>query len=102
MTPWRVDIPPHVAAGIRTLHPDLKRVIKAAVRAIATEPELGDPLRGELTGLRKYRVRRFRIVYQADGRSRTVRLVAVGPRRTVYEVLTRSLEEGFGATRNRK
>jgi mRNA interferase RelE/StbE len=91
VTPWRVDVPPHVAAVVRTLHPDLKKVIKAAVRAIAFQPDLGDPLRGELAGLRKYRVRRFRIVYQADARCRTVRLMAVGPRRTVYEDLVARL-----------
>jgi mRNA interferase RelE/StbE len=96
VTPYRVDITPHIAAVLRTLHPDLKKVIKAAIRAIALQPDLGDPLRGELTGLRKFRVRRFRIVYQVDGRSRTVRLMAVGPRRTVYEDLAEALSERSG------
>lgn len=91
MTAWRVDIPPPVAAVVRTLHPDLKKVIKAGVRAIALDPGLGDPLRGELAAFRKFRVRRFRIVYQVDTRCRTVRLMAIGPRRTVYEDLTTGL-----------
>lgn len=88
MIPFRPDIPPHVAEVIRSLHPDLKRSIKAAVRAIANDPECGAPLQRELNGLRKYRVRRFRIVYRVDRKSRAIRLMAVGHRKDVYEELT--------------
>jgi mRNA interferase RelE/StbE len=88
VTPFRVDIPPHVADVIRSLHPDLKPLIKSAIRAIAANPECGDPLQRELDGLRKYRVRRFRIVYAVDHKRRVIRLMAVGHRRSVYEELT--------------
>ena len=91
MNPLRPDIPPHVAEVIRSLHPDLKRSIKAAVRAIATDPECGVPLLRELDGLWQYRVRRFRIVYAIDRKSRVVRLIAVGHRRDVYEELSARL-----------
>lgn len=87
MNPFRPDIPPHVAAVIRSLHSDLKRSIKSAVRAIATDPECGEPLLRELDGLWKYRVRRFRIVYAIDRKARLIRLMAVGHRRHVYEEL---------------
>lgn len=88
MTPFCPDIPPHVAEVIRSLHPDLKRSIKAVVRGIATDPECGEPFLRELDGLRKYRVRRFRIVYAIDRKKRMIRLMAVGHRRHVYEELT--------------
>jgi mRNA interferase RelE/StbE len=88
VTPFRPDIPPHVAEVIRSLHPDLKRSIMAAVRGIATDPECGEPLLRELDGLWKYRVRRFRIVYAIDRKKRVIRLMAVGHRRHVYEELT--------------
>jgi len=91
VNPFRPDIPPHVADVIRALHPDLKRSIKAAVRAIATDPECGDPLMRELDGLWKYRVRRFRIVYAIDRKARVIRLMAVGHRRHVYEELSARL-----------
>ncbi|MEK7351482.1 MAG: type II toxin-antitoxin system RelE/ParE family toxin [Nitrospirota bacterium] len=91
MSPFRLDIPPHVAGVIRSLHPDLKRSIKAAVRAIANNPECGEPLQRELDGLRKYRVRRFRIVYAINRESRVIRLMAVGHRQDVYEELTARL-----------
>ena len=84
---FRPDIPPHVADIIRSLHPDLKRSVRSAVRAIAADPTCGEPLRRELEGLWKYRVRRFRIVYAIDRRARTVRVIAVGHRQSVYESL---------------
>ncbi|MBI3373441.1 MAG: type II toxin-antitoxin system RelE/ParE family toxin [Betaproteobacteria bacterium] len=88
MSLFRPDIPPHVAEVIRSLHPDLKRSIRAAIRAIATDPECGVPLLRELDGLWKYRVRRFRIVYYIDRKTRVIRLMAVGHRRHVYEELS--------------
>ncbi|MBI5853774.1 MAG: type II toxin-antitoxin system RelE/ParE family toxin [Nitrospirae bacterium] len=91
MTHFRPDIPPHVAEVIRSLHPDLKRSIKAAIRAIGTDPACGEPLQRELDGLRKYRVRRFWIVYAVDRKTRVIRLMAVGHRRNVYEELTARL-----------
>jgi mRNA interferase RelE/StbE len=88
VTPFRPDIPPHVADVIRSLHPDLKQLIKSAIRAIAADPDCGEPLQRELDGLRKYRVRRFRIVYAVHQKTRAIRLMAVGHRRSVYEELT--------------
>ncbi|MFO0776283.1 MAG: type II toxin-antitoxin system RelE/ParE family toxin [Nitrospira sp.] len=76
---------------IRSLHPDLKPLIKSAIRAITANPGCGEPLKRELDGLRKYRVRRFRIVYAVDQKNRLIRLMAVGHRRFVYEDLTERL-----------
>jgi mRNA interferase RelE/StbE len=90
---FRPDIPPHVAEVIRSLHPDLKRSIKSAVRAIASNPECGEPLLRELAGMWKFRVRRFRIVYAIDRKTRVIRLVAIGHRRYVYEELTAQLRK---------
>ena len=91
MKPFQPVIPPHVAEVIRSLHPDLKRSIKAAIRAITSDPEYGEPLRRELDGLLKFRVRRFRVVYAIDRKTHTIRLMAVGHRRDVHEELTARL-----------
>lgn len=88
MISFRPDIPPHVADVIRALHPELKQLIKAAIRAIVADPECGEPLKRELDGLQKYRVRRFRIVYAIDRKRQAIPLMAVRPRRSVYEELT--------------
>jgi mRNA interferase RelE/StbE len=81
----RLDIPPHVAEIIRVLPPEVKQGVKEALRLLSRDPGAGAPLRRELEGYWKYRVRRFRIVYQPM--PRLVRIVAVGHRRTIYEEL---------------
>lgn len=93
MKPFQPIIPPHVAEIIRSLHPDLKQSIKAAIRAIAVDPACGEPLRRELEGLRKYRVRRFRIIYATDHKAGAIRLMAVGHRRSIYEELTERIRK---------
>ena len=85
MAVLRPDIPPHVAQVIRHLPPDLKRSVKQALRALSREPLSGQPLLRELEGLWKFRVRRFRIIYEVDRERRTIRIFAVGSRREVYE-----------------
>jgi mRNA interferase RelE/StbE len=85
MAAFQPDIPPHVAQIIRHLPPDVKRSIRQALRALSVAPDAGEPLRRELEGLWKYRVRRFRIVYAIDHDQRLIRIVAVGHRREIYE-----------------
>jgi len=82
---WRIDVPPHVAEVIRHLPPEIKRGVKAALRAVAEDPSVGEPLRRDLQELWKYRVRRYRLVYAVERRERIVRIFAVGHRRGIYE-----------------
>jgi len=82
---WRIEIPPHVADSIRHLPPDVRGAVKAALRGLASNPDLGELLGGDLEGLRKFRVRRYRVVYAADRRARIVRIFAIGHRRGIYD-----------------
>jgi len=90
-------VPPGVAEYVRGLPPEMRGAIREAMHAIAGKPALGEPLRLELSGHFKYRVRRYRILYQVDRAGRVVRIMAVGHRRTVYEdmasILKRRREE---------
>jgi mRNA interferase RelE/StbE len=101
---WRIDLPPHVAEVVRHLPPEIKRGVKGALRAVAGHPETGEPLRGDLEGLWKFRVRRYRIVYAIDRRARVIRVFAVGHRRGIYEavadlVLTAKIARGTARRR---
>lgn len=87
MAGYRPEIPPRVAEVIRHLPPEVKRGIKAALRALSGGSASGEPLQRELEGLLKYRVRRYRIVYALDRRRRIIRILAVGHRRAIYEEL---------------
>ena len=90
---YRPDIPPHVAQLIRHLPPELKRSVKQAVRSLSSNPFSGEPLLRELMGLWKYKVRRFRLIYEIDRKARRIRIFAIGHRREVYEELADQLRE---------
>ena len=89
----KIRIPDDVAALLRGLHPALKGKgkAKAALRDIAANPNAGKALKDELEGLRSYRVGRFRIVYRFSAK-RHVEIVAVGPRKRIYQDTSRILE----------
>jgi len=96
MVEYRPDIPPHVAEIVRHLPPDLKRSVKQALRSLSADPLLGGPLMRELSGLRKFKVRRYRIVYELDRKERVIRIYAIGHRRDVYEELAKRLRRQTG------
>jgi mRNA-degrading endonuclease RelE of RelBE toxin-antitoxin system len=87
MRRFRVVIPPDVAKGVRSFHPDLKRSVREALDALSSNPRLGTPLKDELTGLHGYRVKRYRIVFEVDSAAKQVRIAGIGPRLTVYDDL---------------
>lgn len=90
MEPHRLRAPASVAELVRGLHPDLKRKIRAALDLLRADPAAGKALRDELAGLRSLRVGPMRIVYRvAPGR--VIDLIAIGPRRTIYEETLRLL-----------
>ena len=71
--------------------PELKRKVRVGLDLIRTDPEVGKELRDELAGLAEgLRVGRFRIVYRVAAR-RLINLVAIGPRRTIYQETLRLL-----------
>jgi len=97
MSRYRLVVAPRAADVVRTLHPDLKHSVRSALDALRESPSIGEPLRGELAGLWRYRVRRFRIVYELDRSARLVRVMAVGPRRSVYEDLAAAPRRARGS-----
>ena len=96
MSRYRLVIAPQAAAVVRAVHPDLKRSVRSALDALRDAPSIGEPLRGELAGLWRYRVRRFRIVYELDRSAHLVRVMAVGPRLSIYEDLAAALRHAQG------
>lgn len=89
---YRLRVPHDVADLLRGLHPSLKQRIKGALHTLQNDPLVGKPLREELAGLRSYRVARFRIIYRIADKN-TIELVAVGPRRNIYEETFRLLQK---------
>jgi mRNA interferase RelE/StbE len=81
-----------MADFLRSLHPEIKRKIKAGLDLIASDPAAGQSLRDELRGLKSFKIGRFRIIYRVASK-RIIEIVAIGPRRTIYEETYRLLKK---------
>jgi len=77
---------------VRTLHPDLKRKIKASLQAILNDLQSGKALKNELEGLLSFKVGKFRVVYKIPKQKGIIEVVAIGPRKTIYEETLRLLK----------
>jgi mRNA interferase RelE/StbE len=88
----KLRVPHEIVGFIRGCHPQLKRKIMSGLRHIVTEPESGKPLKNELEGLKSYRISRLRIVYRISTK-RIIDIVAIGPRRTIYEETYRLIKK---------
>ncbi len=93
MEHYRLRVPGPIAELVRGLQPELKGKVRAGLDVIRTDPSVGKELRDELAGLRSFRVGRFRIIYRIAPR-RLIDLVAIGPRRTIYQETLRLLRRG--------
>lgn len=87
----RVRLSVETVELVRSLHPHLKRKIRAAFRALVGEPLLGKAIKEELEGLRSFRVGRIRIICRARGEE-IIEVIAIGPRKTIYEETLRFLK----------
>jgi mRNA-degrading endonuclease RelE of RelBE toxin-antitoxin system len=81
-----------VSVFIRTLHPILKKRVHAALQEIRTDPNSGKALHDDLEGYRSLRLGKFRIIYRMGAR-KEIEIVAVGPRRTIYEETVRLIAQ---------
>ncbi len=89
---YKLLVPHNIAELIRTIHPHLKKKIKASLKIILSDPMSGKALKDELLGLRSFRVSKFRIIYQLS-KKKQIEIVAVGPRERIYEETFRLLNK---------
>ena len=80
----KLRVPGDVVSFIRSMHPLLKRKVRAALQSIQIDPAVGKALKDELAGLRSCRISRFRIIYRVMT-GQYIDIVAIGPRRSIYE-----------------
>ncbi len=88
----RLKVSDETAALVRTLHPDIKRKIKAALQTVLNDPQSGKALKDELKGLQSFKVGKFRVVYKTAKARGVIEVVAIGPRKTIYEETLRLLQ----------
>src|SRR6266545_2041179 len=95
----RVLLLRETADVVRQLPPEPKRKVRAALAELQQDPDLGEPLERELSGMRRVRVGQLRIVYRVS--TAGVEVVAIGPRRSIYAELEREARraDAMSATR---
>ncbi len=89
---YKIWVPNEIGELIRTMHPDLKKKIKASLQLIISDPDSGKALKDELAGLRSFRVSTFRIIYRISSKKQ-IEIVAIGPRERIYEETFRILKK---------
>ena len=62
---------------------DRTRVV-AAIDGLREQPHIGTLLKGQLTGLRRIRVGRYRVIYEVQDEVLVVLVLRVGHRRDIY------------------
>ena len=93
MVGWQPRVPPHLAEAIAHLPPAVKHDVKRALRVLSADPYAGTALQRELKGLWRYRLRSFRIVYRIVPEQRTLQIMSIGHRRTVYDIARQQAQE---------
>ena len=86
-----ISVPDYVARLVQSLHPHIKKKIRAAFQALIDDPFAGKSLKDECAGLRSFRVGRHRVIYRVPQKDR-LEIVAVGSRESIYEETYRLLQ----------
>ncbi|MBI5598503.1 MAG: type II toxin-antitoxin system RelE/ParE family toxin [Deltaproteobacteria bacterium] len=90
---YRLRVPDAAADLIRSMHPRLRKKVRASLKAILSDPCSGKALKDDLDGLRSFRVSNFRIIYRVSRNKRLIEIVAVGPRKRIYEETFRAIKK---------
>jgi mRNA interferase RelE/StbE len=91
-TQYRIRATDETSLFLKRLHPQIKRKVKSALKLIVADPGIGKSLRDGLQGLKSFRVGRFRIIYHVAP-AHSIELVAIGPRKTIYEETYRLIKK---------
>ena len=89
----RIRLTKEAGKLISKCHPETKRIIKAALKDLQTEPHVGHDLEEELSGFKSMRVKRYRIVYKINEEEKSLDVYYIGHRRDVYEQFRLMLEK---------
>jgi mRNA interferase RelE/StbE len=89
----RILVTPTFERTAKKLHPQQKAALDDAVRALASQPDLGETKVGDLAGVQVYRFRmgtqRCLLAYRVLD-ANTLKLLMVGPHENFYRTLKRA------------
>lgn len=81
---YSIKIKSSAAKALRKIDVKERTRLVRAIDRLADEPSAGAALKGEFGGLRRLRVGRYRIIYEAIHQELTILVVRIGHRQEVY------------------
>ncbi len=81
---YSIKIKSSAAKALRRINVKERARLVQAIDRLADEPSAGGALKGEFGGLRRLRIGRYRIIYEAIHQELTILVVRVGHRKEVY------------------
>lgn len=79
---------------IKSLHPEIKSVMKSRIQRLKENPFAGKSLERELSGYRSLRAKRFRIIYKVREKEQVVEIYHLGRRKDIYQLFRESMIKG--------
>jgi mRNA interferase RelE/StbE len=89
----RIRFTPEAARLLSKIHPENKKLIKAAIKELRQDPHSGDDLEEELSGFKSYKIKRYRILYKINEEENVIEVYYIGHRIDVYEQFRRLLDK---------
>jgi len=86
---WAYEFTPNAVRQLRDLGPsaasEIKEFLEKRIRGSADPTQFGKPLRGELKGFWRYRIRDYRILCRLEKSVLIVIVIAIGHRSNIYD-----------------
>ena len=84
---------PEASRLLSKLHPENKKLIRAALEDLRNNPYAGSDLQEELYGYKSFKLKRYRVLYNINEEENTIQIFHIGHRKDVYEQLNRLLNQ---------
>jgi len=78
---------------VRSLHPQIKPLVKSNIQKLKENPYLGKPLERELSGYYSLSMKRFRAIYKINQPEHVIQIYYVGHRKYIYEIFKEYLDK---------
>lgn len=85
MKEYQIKFTPESARILSKLHPENKKLIKASLKTLRPDPNVGTDLQEELSSFKSYKFKRYRILYKIDEERNRIRVYHIGHRSDIYE-----------------
>ncbi len=92
---YRLEFTETAFGLLPSFHPEIRKLLKAALKDLKKDPGIGKNLVEELTGYQSYSVKRYRIIYKTIEKNKTVHVHYIGHRRSVYELFSELVKVGL-------